>query len=62
MTHTNGADGGIGGLSKGVIVAIAEHFCLRIHLGMDLEANDCFQYLHSVRIALLCTLEMFDFF
>lgn len=61
MARTDRANGGIGGLAKGIIVTGAKHFCLRIHLGMDLKTDDDFQCLHAVRIAFSFGFGIFDF-
>ena len=61
MACADRADLGVGRLAKGIVVAGAEHLCLRIHLGMHLKADDGFQCFHPIRVALLCVLSIFDF-
>ena len=46
VTHADGAHGRVWRFAERVIVAITEHFRLRVHLGMHFKTDDSFQLRH----------------
>ena len=50
MPHADRADGSIRRLAECIVIASAEHLGFRVHLGVDLEADDRFEHKHAISL------------